>query len=325
MRVFVAGASGVIGRPLVRDLVGAGHDVVGMTRSEERAAEIRAAGAKAAICDALDAAALREAVAAARPEVVVHQLTALPAKLDPRDAGVYTENNRIRREGTANLVAAAGAAGARRIVAQSIAFIYAREGDWVKDEDAPILQEEGTFGEAVDAAVDLERQVLEAGGLEGLVLRYGFFYGPGSSYAKSGHQADEVRKRRFPIVGDGAGTFSFVHVEDAAAATTNAVERERRASTTSSTTSRPLSASGCRSTRRRSPRSRRAGFPSGSPGSSPGERSSVWRPACEAHPTRRQSASSCGSPGTRAGARGSSRGSAEAARQGDGPAWIRYE
>ena len=205
MRVFVAGASGVIGRPLVRMLVEAGHDVVGMTRHEARAAEIRAAGAEAAVCDALDTAALRDAVGAARPEVVVHQLTALPAKLDPRKADVYEANNRIRREGTANLIEAARAAGAGRMVAQGIAFVYAPEGDWVKDEEAPTLVEEGTFGEAVGAAMDMERQVLHAEGLDGLVLRYGFFYGPGSSYAGDGHQADEVRKRRFPIVGEGGG------------------------------------------------------------------------------------------------------------------------
>jgi nucleoside-diphosphate-sugar epimerase len=225
MRVFVAGASGVIGRPLVRMLVVAGHDVVGMTRHEARAAEIRAAGAESAVCDALDAATLREAVVAASPEVVVHQLTALPAKLDPRKADVYTANNLIRREGTANLIKAAQAAGARRMVAQSIAFVYSPERGWVKDETAPTMEVEGTFGEAVNAAMDMERQVLHADGLDGLVLRYGFFYGPGSSYATDGHQADEVRKRRFPIVGKGAGTFSFVHIDDAAAATVIAVER----------------------------------------------------------------------------------------------------
>jgi nucleoside-diphosphate-sugar epimerase len=225
MRVFVAGASGVIGRPLLPRLVAAGHEVTGMTRREERAEEIRAAGAEAAICDVFDTDALAAAVVAARPEVVVHELTALPEKLDIRDADVYDANNRIRREGTANLVIAAAAAGARRMVAQSVAFLYAPEGDWVKDEDAPILQDDGTFGEAVDATMDLERQVLGADGIDGLVLRYGFFYGPGSSYAPGAYQAEEVRKRRFPIVGSGDGTFSFIHVDDAAAATVAAVER----------------------------------------------------------------------------------------------------
>jgi 2-alkyl-3-oxoalkanoate reductase len=226
MRVFVAGASGVIGRPLLRALVAAGHNVTGTTRRSERAAEIRAAGATPAICDALDAESLRQEVVTAAPEVVVHELTALPQKLDPREPGIYEANNRIRREGTANLVAAAQAAGASRLVAQSIAFVYAPVGDWVKDEDAPTMPDTGGgFADAIGATMDLERQVLNADGIDGLVLRYGFFYGPGSSYAAEGYQAQEVRRRRFPIVGGGRGTFSFIHVDDAAAATVAAVER----------------------------------------------------------------------------------------------------
>lgn len=225
MRVFVAGASGVIGRPLVRRLVEAGHQVTGTTRREDRAAEIRAAGAEAAVCDALDAESIATAVAAAKPDVIVHQLTSLPAKLDPREEGIYDANNRIRREGTANLLAAASAAGVGRMVAQSIAFVYAPQGDWVKAEDAPVMRDEGSFGGAVDAAMDLERQVLGAAGIDGLVLRYGFFYGPGSSYASGGYQADEVRRRRFPIVGAGDGTFSFIHIDDAVEATVPALDR----------------------------------------------------------------------------------------------------
>jgi len=226
MRVFLAGASGVIGRPLVPALVAAGHEVTGTTRKAERVGEIEAAGATAVVCDALDRDALAAAVRGARPEVVVHELTALPERLDPRKKGVYEATARIRREGTANLVAAAQAAGARRLVAQSIAFVYAPQGDWVKAEDAPTMSDaEGEFGEALAATMDLERQVLGADGLEGLVLRYGFFYGPGSSYRRDGYQAEEVRRRRFPIVGNGDGTFSFVHVDDAVSATVAAVER----------------------------------------------------------------------------------------------------
>src|SRR4051812_44062679 len=129
MRVFLAGASGVIGRPLVPALVAAGHEVTGTTRKPDRVREIEAGGATAVICDALDRDALTAAVVAARPEVVVHELTALPEKLDPREEGVYDATARLRREGTANLVAAAQAAGARRLVAQSIAFVYAPTGD----------------------------------------------------------------------------------------------------------------------------------------------------------------------------------------------------
>jgi nucleoside-diphosphate-sugar epimerase len=222
MKVFLAGASGVVGRPLVRALLAAGHDVTGMTRREEAAAAIRADGAAAAVCDVFDAAALERAVVAARPDVVVHQLTALPKALDLREKGVYDANNRIRTEGTRNLLAAAAAAGAQRIVAQSIAFVYAPTGGPVKSEDAPVMKGVGgEFDSAVEATMDLERQVLGAGGL---VLRYGFFYGPGSSYASDGYQAQEVRRRRFPIVGDGAGVFSFVHVDDAVAATVRALD-----------------------------------------------------------------------------------------------------
>lgn len=226
MRIFVAGASGAIGRPLVEQLVAGGHEVTGMTRSEERAGEVRSLGAAAAVCDVFDPDALGGAVASARPEVVVHELTSLPADLDLRERGVYEANNRIRTEGTRNLVAAARAAGARRLVAQSIAFVYAPVGGSVKDETAPVAEiGGGEFATALEAAFELERLVLGAQELEGLVLRYGFFYGRRTAYASDGHQASEVRKRRFPIVGRGDGVFSFVHVDDAAAATMAACER----------------------------------------------------------------------------------------------------
>jgi 2-alkyl-3-oxoalkanoate reductase len=226
MKVFVAGASGAIGRPLVRQLVAAGHEVTGMTRREERAAEIRAAGASAVVCDVFDRDALGAAVKAAAPEAVVHMLTALPATIDWKASDPLGPTNRVRKEGTRNLIDAARAAGARRMVAESVAFLYAPRGDWVKDEDAPLFKEApGPFGDAVEALGDLERQVRGPERLDGIVLRFGFFYGPGTSYAADGSQADEVRKRRVPIVGKGTGTFSFIHVEDAAAATIAAVER----------------------------------------------------------------------------------------------------
>ena len=197
-----------------------------MTRREDRRGGIEAAGAdRGGLRRLRPPAADRDRRAQARPEVVVHELTALPAKLDVREKGVYDANNRIRTEGTRNLVAAAQAAGARRMVAESIAFVYAPVGGPVKSEDDPVMEVEGEYGAAVAAAMELERRVREAEGLEGLVLRYGFFYGPGSSYAAGGHQAEEVRRRRFPIVGGGEGVFSFVHVDDAAAATVAACER----------------------------------------------------------------------------------------------------
>jgi nucleoside-diphosphate-sugar epimerase len=226
VRVFVAGASGAIGRPLVPRLLAAGHEVTGSTRSRERAEAIRAAGATPVLVDALDPEALLQAVEQAAPEVVVHQLTALPERFDPRRADLYDATNRVRAEGTANLLAAALAAGARRFVSQSIAFGYAPgPRPEVMSEDAPLnLEAPSPFAEAMRVIAEMERAVLQTDGLEGLVLRYGWFYGPGTYYAEDGTTAEEVRKRRFPVIGSGAGLFSFIHVDDAADATVAAVE-----------------------------------------------------------------------------------------------------
>jgi nucleoside-diphosphate-sugar epimerase len=224
VRVFVAGAAGAIGRPLLPLLVAVGHEVTGTTRSEERAEAIRAAGATPAVVDALDTAALREAMTAAAPEVVVHQLTSLPDRFNPRRKDIYDATNRVRREGTRNLLDAARAAGASRFICQSIAFAYqpAVQPE-VMDEEAPLAMDSpAPFGEGVRAIAEMERAVVEA---DGLVLRYGWFYGPGTYYAEDGSMTAEVRRRRFPIVGNGAGLWSFVHVDDAAAATVAAVER----------------------------------------------------------------------------------------------------
>jgi nucleoside-diphosphate-sugar epimerase len=224
VKIFVAGASGAIGRPLVRQLLAAGHAVTGMTRREERAGEIRAAGATPVVCDVFDAEALHEAVVAAAPDAVVHALTALPPKFDPK-SDYLSATNRIRTEGTHNLLAAAQAAGTRRVVAESVAFFYEPEGSWVKDEDAALFHDPpGRFATGLEAIVDLERQATEATGLEGVVLRFGWFYGPGTYYDRGGSLAQETQRRRNPIVGKGTGTFSFVHVDDAAAAIVAAVD-----------------------------------------------------------------------------------------------------
>jgi nucleoside-diphosphate-sugar epimerase len=227
MRIFVAGASGAIGRQLLPQLVAAGHEVTGTTRSEERAEAIRAARARAVICDALDAEALHAAVTEARPEVIVHQLTALPHRFDPRDKEIYAPTNRLRSESTRTLLEAARDAGTRRMVCQSIAFAYAPGPQpEVKDEDAPLaFGAPPPFGDGIRAIDEMERAVVGAEGLEGLVLRYGWFYGPGTYYANDGSMAEDVRRRRFPVIGKGTGLFSFVHVDDAAAATVAAVER----------------------------------------------------------------------------------------------------
>lgn len=225
MRVLLAGASGAIGRPLVPRLLAAGHDVIGTTRREERAAALRAAGAKAIVCDLLDAAQARDAVQRARPEVIVDELTSLPQDYDIRRKDLYDANDRIRSEGTAALLDAALELGVRRYILQSIAFLYAPEGDWVKNEGArPWTDAPAPFGRSVGVLVDNERKLAEAP-LEGVVLRYGFFYGPGTHYASDGAIAAQVRKRAFPLVGGGAGTFSYIHIADAASATVAAVER----------------------------------------------------------------------------------------------------
>jgi nucleoside-diphosphate-sugar epimerase len=226
MRVFVAGASGAVGRPLMPKLVAAGHEVTGMTRSESKAEAVRKAGARAVVADVFDVDALRAAVEEARPEVVVHELTALPDRLDFRKKDVYAPTNRLRTEGTRNLLDAARAAGARRFVCQSIAFAYRNEGSRVKSEADPLLDDApGAFGSGVKALHEMESMVLGTEGLDGLVLRYGFFYGPGTHYGADGAMVADVRRRRLPIVGRGTGVFSFIHVDDAADATVAAVER----------------------------------------------------------------------------------------------------
>jgi 2-alkyl-3-oxoalkanoate reductase len=228
VRVFVAGASGAIGQPLVRKLVEAGHDVVGTTRSPERAEALRALGAHPAVLDALDTDALKSAVVAAQPDVVINQLTSLPDRLNYRRAEeTFGATNRLRGEVGPVLAAAAAEAGARRLISQSICFYYASTGKPVHTEDDALMQlPPDTPGSRGMIAVEaLERSTLETPGLEGVVLRYGFFYGPGTGYASDGSWAEDVRHRRLPVVGKGTGIFSFIHVEDAASATGAALDR----------------------------------------------------------------------------------------------------
>jgi nucleoside-diphosphate-sugar epimerase len=227
VRVFVAGATGAIGRPLVERLLTGGHEVVGTTRDTARAAALRERGAQAVILDAFDAEALRAAVLAAEPEVVVHQLTALPHDPDRRKAmetGVEL-TSRLRRETVPALMAAAREAGARRAVVQSISFVTRPDGRPVHDEGAPLYADAPGMRSSVEAIQALEAATLGTEGVEGLVLRYGFYYGPGTWYDRDGGMATLIRKRRYPIVGDGAGRMSFVHIDDAVDATVRALER----------------------------------------------------------------------------------------------------
>jgi nucleoside-diphosphate-sugar epimerase len=224
LRIFIAGASGTLGRRLVPQLVERGHHVIGTTRS--RADELRALGAEPVVVDPLDAAALHDAVVAARPDVVVHELTALSGLGMARNFDkAFALTNRLRTEGTDNLIAAARAAGARRLVWQSYAgWPYARDDGRVKTEDDPLDPDPPADARESLAAIRyLEDAVLQSG-MEGVVLRYGGFYGPGSSLEPGGAHLELIRKRKFPLGGDGKGIWSFVHLDDAAAATVAAIE-----------------------------------------------------------------------------------------------------
>ena len=225
MRIFLAGAGGAIGSRLIPLLTAAGHHVTGTTRSPARAEAIRAAGAEPVVVDALDRPAVLAAVAAARPDAVVHQLTALAGMGSLRDFdGTFALTNRLRTEGTDHLLEGARLAGASRFLAQSYAgWPYARDGGPVKTEDDPLDPEPVPAMAASLAAIrHVEATVTAA---NGIVLRYGGLYGPGTGLAAGGEQVELVRKRRFPIVGSGAGVWSFIHVDDAAAATLAALER----------------------------------------------------------------------------------------------------
>ncbi len=226
MRILIAGATGAIGRELVPLLVAARHEVTGTSRTLERASELTRLGATPAAMDALDQAATAEVVARAKPDVLVHQLTALPRVPDLRKPEIYAATDRLRREGTANLIAAALDAGVERIIAQSIAFAYRPDGNAVKGEDAPLaIDAPAPFGKAVQAVASLEQQVTSTRGLDGTVLRYGWLYGAGTYFARDGFIAGEVLRRRYPLIGSAKGIYSFVHTSDAAAATVAAIER----------------------------------------------------------------------------------------------------
>ncbi|MEW1953383.1 NAD(P)-dependent oxidoreductase [Terrabacter sp. NPDC080008] len=226
MRILVAGATGAMGRQLVPRLVRAGHEVHGMTRSESKQVFLRGLGAVPVVADALDPDQVARAVAASRPEVVVHQLTAIgPMDLRHFDRA-FAGTNRLRTEGTDHLLSAARAVGVRRFVAQSFFAGYDRVGGPVKTEDDPFGTEPPSgMQETVGAIRHVEDSVLAASWTQGLVLRYGGFYGPHTSLGPRGEQTEAVRRRRFPVVGDGAGVWSFVHIADAAEATVAAVER----------------------------------------------------------------------------------------------------
>ena len=229
MRVLVAGATGAIGRQLVPRLVAAGHEVHAMTRSTSKQAMLSGLGALPLVADALDPDQVAQAVARARPEVIVHELTAITGMDTRHFDRDFAVTNRLRTEGTDNLLAAGQAIGIRRFVAQSFFAFYARSGGTVKSEDEPTDPTPAREMRETAAAIrHLEDAVLAASWTEGVVLRYGGFYGPGTAMAPGGWSSEAVRRRRFPIVGDGRGVWSFIHVADAADATVAAVEHGRR-------------------------------------------------------------------------------------------------
>ena len=226
MRVFVAGAGGAIGGRLLPQLIERGHEVVGTTRSPSKADGLRALGAEPVVMDGLDASSVEQAVALARPDVIVHQMTALAGFSDLRhfDEG-FAATNELRTRGTDHLLAAARAVDVRRFVAQSYAgWPNERTGGPVKSESDPLDPSPPEQQRAsIEAIGYLERTVVDASPIDGLVLRYGSFYGPGTSMANEYVQL--IRERKVPVVGEGGGIWSFVHIDDAAAATVVAVER----------------------------------------------------------------------------------------------------
>jgi nucleoside-diphosphate-sugar epimerase len=227
MKVFVAGATGAIGRQLVPRLVAAGHEVAGMTSKGSNQALVAKLGATPVLADGLDPDQVAAAVGRVGPEVIVHELTAI-GSLDPRHFDRdFALTNRLRTEGTDHLLSAGRAVGVRRFVAQSYgAWPYERSGGPVKTEQDPLEASPARqMGETLNAIRYLEKAVLDAGWTEGIVLRYGAFYGPGTSMGPGGEQLEAVRRRKFPVIGNGAGVWSFVHIADAADATVAAVER----------------------------------------------------------------------------------------------------
>lgn len=228
MRIFLAGATGALGRRLTPLLVNAGHTVIGMTRSAGKEELLRSLGAEPVVADALDAESILAAMQQAEPEVVIHQLTAIPAQLDlnhfQRD---FELTDRLRTLGTDYLVAAAQAVGARRFIAQSYCgSLYAPGGKHAKTEEDPINPHPpAPMRRTVEAIRHLEEAVTGAPALEGLALRYGWFYGPGTGVGPGGSILEAVRQHQMPVVGGGAGVWSWIHIDDAATATLAAVQR----------------------------------------------------------------------------------------------------
>jgi nucleoside-diphosphate-sugar epimerase len=225
MRVLVAGATGAIGRPLIRSLKQHGHSVFCLVRSAESTGSVTEMGADAVTGDALDAASLRSAISRVHPDAVINELTSLPRHYTPAEMAAAAErDSRVRREGNVNLLAGMRDCGVRRYVLQSSGFWYA-PGPGLADESSR-LAVDASPGVAASARVyvELESTAFQASGIDSVAMRYGFFYGPGTWYAKDADMGEQVRQQQVPIVGAGQGVWSFVHIEDAAFATVAALE-----------------------------------------------------------------------------------------------------
>jgi nucleoside-diphosphate-sugar epimerase len=219
VRVFLAGSTGAVGRPLVSQLLAQGHEVVGLTRSSQKADWLKEIGAEAAVGDALNADWLKAAVLSAEPEIVIDQLTDLPQGQRPRGMGAfYKRQVPLREIASGALLGAAEEAGARRLIAQSVAFIYAPGPGPRTETDRPWIDAPGAFGTALAGAAAHDERVVGSTRLEGVVLRYGVFYGPGTHFAPGNGIYEDTRRRRLPLAGDGSSFWSFVHVDDAARA-----------------------------------------------------------------------------------------------------------
>jgi len=218
MKIFVAGASGAIGQPLIAELLRRGHDVTGMTRSDVGARMIAGLGASVSRVSALDVAGVEQAVKKAQAEIVIDELTSLPK--DPSMmAAAASEDRRLRIEGGGNLLRAAMACGARRYLQQSSGF-FLEPGSGLADESAGLaIHAAPRVAASARTYAELEARVLHSGRLEGVAVRYGFFYGPGTWYHSDGASADQVRRQEIPVIGDGAGVWSWIQIEDAAVAT----------------------------------------------------------------------------------------------------------
>jgi nucleoside-diphosphate-sugar epimerase len=228
MRVFVAGATGAIGRPLIRQLIAAGYQVVAITRSSQRAHSLAEQGAIPEYVDIFDAEAVHTVLNRTRPDVVIDQLTALPKTYTRQSMRAAASlNDHTRQTGRTNLLTAAQAVGVHRYIMQSCAFWYA-PGVGLATEATPFaLHSSPAIAAGTRIYANLEQRLLSTSGIEGIALRYGFFYGPGTWYAVDGDMAQQVRQQQFPILGDGQGVWSWIHVEDAAIATVAAVEQGR--------------------------------------------------------------------------------------------------